>query len=70
MLGGMSGQITFIRSITSTEDIQYDLSKGITGNPILMCNVTGTATMIINTSQDFFSINYSIKLFTKTIFRI
>jgi len=53
----MSNQIIFIRSITSTEDIQYDLSKGNTGNPILICYVAGSSTSILNTSHDFLSIN-------------
>ena len=57
LLTNMSAQVFLLRVSTSTEDKQYDTIKGMTGNPILMNYVITASQTIINTSQDFFSIN-------------
>lgn len=57
LISGMSSNVTFIRVVTSTEDKQFDSIKGITGNPVLIAHTIAANTTLINTSQDFLSVN-------------
>jgi len=50
--------LVLIRCVTSTEYKQFDSSKGINGNPVLVSAVGGTGPItILNTSQDFNSLS-------------
>ena len=49
--------LIFLRAVTSTEDKQYDSSKGISGNPIILSHVVTAASTITNLSNEFYSIS-------------
>lgn len=70
LISGMSSNVAFIRIVTSTEDKQYDSIKGITGNPVLIAHTVAANTTLINTSQDFLSINIPTNFLQKQFIEI